>query len=51
MVNSIVNSNMLSTRKKKQQIKKVFNQFSESDSGYMIGQSNMKPKQVEKLIW
>ena len=40
MVNSTVNSNMDSTRKKKQQIRKLHSQLSESDADSMIGQSN-----------
>ena len=36
----MVNFNMVSTRKKKQQNKKLFCQLDESDADFMIGQSN-----------
>ena len=40
LVNSPVNFNMVYTRKKRQQSKKLFSQLSESDNDFMIGLSN-----------
>ena len=40
MINSILGVKMVSTRKEKQQNKKLFSQLSEEDVDFMIGQSN-----------
>ena len=42
LVDSVVNVEILSTRNKKHQNKKLFNQLSEKSTDYSIGQSNQK---------
>ena len=42
LVNSTVDSNMVSTRKKKELKKKLLRQLSESDADFMIGQRDHK---------
>ena len=46
-VNSIVDVKMVSTRKKKQQNKKLFSQLSERDTVFIMGQSNQE-EQTER---
>ena len=50
LVNSFVDFRMVSTRKKRQENKMLLSQLSESDTNFMIGQSNYEAQLENRII-